>query len=256
MTEQNICLESTGLEVVSHILVRRQTGYGTCCLLACFLVPLKSHHGQKTLFVTRVIELPILGGSNLMQIYGHFERFALSKSCIVWGVVSYIISWPLVKWNTQWYQMRFSNLKPRGRCNLGDILPHLFWEVGHCFDARWCAAILLLKNPRWFHPPTFPPKSSELLFSCSFCCCVCFLSTEPWHFPWNFPGFYFSNIMKWSSEELHLTEIICGKPESRSKNPQWFTQETFGSSWKFFHFSRLGNSTSWRDSKPCSVGFH
>ena len=42
MTEQNIFLESTGLEVVLHILVRRRSGCGISWLLARFLVPLQA----------------------------------------------------------------------------------------------------------------------------------------------------------------------------------------------------------------------
>ena len=42
MTEQNIFLESTGLEVVLHILVRRRSGCGISWLFAGFLVPLQT----------------------------------------------------------------------------------------------------------------------------------------------------------------------------------------------------------------------
>ena len=42
MIEQNIFLESTGLEVVSHILVRRRSGCGISWLFVRFLVPLQT----------------------------------------------------------------------------------------------------------------------------------------------------------------------------------------------------------------------
>ena len=141
MTEQNICLESTGLEVVSHILARR-----------------RDDQTWKPM------------------VYGHFERFFARLEKIVhfftlgeWCHIFHAPCWNEInsKWETQsqasWQVQPWSY---SSTSFLGS------WALLRCSVLR--SNFVCWKSSLKIHPPFFPPISSSLF------CFVCF-RVSTWH---------------------------------------------------------------------------